>query len=114
MTTSARLESHPRFMGFRDCPACGETLFAAEHAEFICADHMILCWRCDACDHALRQVAEKASVKAGLLINATRVALVGQPVAPPLFDTMVVLGKQRVVSRLRRALPLISARTVAG
>jgi hypothetical protein len=57
MTTSARLESHARFMGFRDCPACGETLFAAEHAEFICADHMILCWRCDACDHAFQTAA---------------------------------------------------------
>jgi glutamyl-tRNA synthetase len=71
-------------------------------------------WNHDACDHALRQVAEKAGVKAGLLINATRVALVGQPVAPPLFDTMVVLGKERVVSRLRRAPPEISARSVAG
>jgi len=42
-------------------------------------------------------------VKAGLLINATRVAIVGQAVAPPLFDTMVVLGQDRVVSRLRDA-----------
>ena len=71
-------------------------------------------WNHDACDHALRQLAEKAGVKAGLLINATRVALVGQPVAPPLFDTMVVLGKERVLARLRRALPLISSRSVAG
>ena len=71
-------------------------------------------WNHDACDRALRHLAEKAGVKAGLLINATRVALVGQPVAPPLFDTMVVLGKERVVARLRRALPAISARSVAG
>jgi glutamyl-tRNA synthetase len=71
-------------------------------------------WNHDACDHALRQLAEKAGVKAGLLINATRVALVGQPVAPPLFDTMVVLDKERVLARLRRALPLISARSVPG
>src|SRR6202008_4593146 len=53
-------------------------------------------WTHDACDRALRQLAEKAAVKAALLINATRVALVGQPVAPPLFDTMLVLGKERV------------------
>jgi glutamyl-tRNA synthetase len=59
-------------------------------------------------------LAAAEGVKAGLLINATRVALVGQPVAPPLFDTMVVLGKERVVTRLRRALPVISARSVAG
>jgi glutamyl-tRNA synthetase len=60
-------------------------------------------WNHDACDHALRGLAEAAGVKAGLLINATRVAIVGQSVAPPLFDTMVVLGQERVVRRLRAA-----------
>jgi len=61
-------------------------------------------WNHDACDHAARQVAEEGGVKAGLLINATRVAIVGQAVAPPLFDTMVALGQERVVRRLRAAL----------
>ena len=60
-------------------------------------------WNHDECDHALRALAEAASVKAGLLINATRVAIVGQSVAPPLFDTMVALGQARVVRRLRAA-----------
>ncbi len=60
-------------------------------------------WHHDACDHAARKVAEEGGVKAGLLINATRVAIVGQAVAPPLFDTMVVLGQERVVRRLREA-----------
>lgn len=61
-------------------------------------------WNHDACDHASRKVAEEGGVKAGLLINATRVAIVGQAVAPPLFDTMVVLGQERVVRRLRAML----------
>ena len=60
-------------------------------------------WNHDACDHGSRAVAEAAGVKAGLLINATRVAIVGQAVAPPLFDTMVALGQERVVGRLRKA-----------
>jgi glutamyl-tRNA synthetase len=60
-------------------------------------------WNHDACDHAARKVAEEGGVKAALLINATRVAIVGQAVAPPLFDTMVVLGRERVVRRLREA-----------
>jgi len=60
-------------------------------------------WSHDPCDHATRAVAEAAGVKAGLLINAIRVAIVGQAVAPPLFDTMVVLGQERVVRRLRDA-----------
>jgi len=65
-------------------------------------------WNHDACDHASRKVAEHAEVKAGLLINATRVAIVGQAVAPPLFDTMVQLGQERVVRRLRAALSQFS------
>jgi hypothetical protein len=51
-----------------------------------------------------RKVAEEGRVKAGLLINATPVAIVGQVAAPPLFDTMVALAQERVVWRLRDAL----------
>jgi glutamyl-tRNA synthetase len=52
---------------------------------------------------ALRALAEERGVKAGLLINAARVALTGQAVAPGLFDVMLVLGQDRVVRRLRQA-----------
>src|SRR5580700_16304 len=67
-------------------------------------------WNHDACDASLRGMATSEGVKAGLLINATRVAIVGRAVAPPLFETMVALGKDRVISRLRRALPAIPSR----
>jgi glutamyl-tRNA synthetase len=67
-------------------------------------------WNHDHCEKALRDLAAAEGVKAGLLINATRVAIVGRAVAPPLFETMVVLGKERVVERIRRALPAIGAR----
>jgi glutamyl-tRNA synthetase len=67
-------------------------------------------WNHDACDAALRGLAAAEGVKAGLLINATRVAIVGRAVAPPLFDTMVVLGRERVVKRLRQAVPLVASR----
>ena len=54
-------------------------------------------------ENCLRGLAQEKGVKAGLLINATRVALTGQAVAPGLFDVVNALGRQRVVSRLRRA-----------
>jgi glutamyl-tRNA synthetase len=60
-------------------------------------------WTHDACDKTLRDLAAAENVKAGVLINATRVAIVGVAVAPPLFDTMVALGHDRVVQRLRKA-----------
>ena len=66
-------------------------------------------WNHDACDAALRALAAAEGVKAGLLINATRVAIVGRAVAPPLFESMVVIGKDRIVARLRRALPALAA-----
>jgi glutamyl-tRNA synthetase len=52
---------------------------------------------------ALRSLAEEKGVKAGLLINGTRLALTGQAVAPSLFEVMLTLGQSRVVDRLRRA-----------
>ena len=54
-------------------------------------------------EKVLRTLAEEKGVKAGLLINASRVALTGQGVAPGLFEVMVVLGRERVVRRLLRA-----------
>jgi glutamyl-tRNA synthetase len=54
-------------------------------------------------EKTLRSLAEEKGVKAGLLINAARVALTGQAVAPGLFDVMAVLGRERVVERLERA-----------
>ena len=54
-------------------------------------------------ERALRKLAEEKPVKAGVLINAARVALTGQGVAPSLFEVMAVLGRERVLSRLRRA-----------
>ena len=66
-------------------------------------------WNHDACDAALRGVAAAEGVKAGLLINATRVAIVGRAVAPPLFDTMVVIGRDAVLRRMHRALEYLAA-----
>jgi glutamyl-tRNA synthetase len=67
-------------------------------------------WNHDACDHALRELAAAEGVKAGLLINATRVAIVGQAVAPPLFETMLVIGREQIVTRLRRTVTALDAR----
>jgi glutamyl-tRNA synthetase len=54
-------------------------------------------------ESTLRALADERGVKAGLLINATRVALTGQAVAPSLFEVMLALGRDCVVARLRRA-----------
>jgi len=61
-------------------------------------------------EEVLRTFAEEKGIKAGVLINGSRVALTGQGVAPSLFAVMVALGKQRVIHRLRavaEALPVV-------
>ena len=58
----------------------------------------------------LRAFADENGIKAGMLINGSRVALTGQAVAPSLFAVMAALGKERVVARLAAAETI----TVAG
>ncbi len=54
-----------------------------------------------AAEQVLRSFAEEKGIKAGVLINGSRVALTGQGVAPSLFAVMTALGKDRVVKRLQ-------------
>src|SRR5271170_2028487 len=54
-------------------------------------------------EQVLRAFADEKGVKAGALINGSRVALTGQGVAPSLFAVMAALGKERVVERLKAA-----------
>ena len=65
-------------------------------------------------EKSLRDLAEEKKIKAGLLINASRVALTGQAVAPGLFDVMAALGRERVVSRLRRASEFLKKGSAGG
>lgn len=53
-------------------------------------------------ERLLRELASERGVKAGLLINAARVGLTGQGVAPGLFEIMLALGKERTLARLGR------------
>jgi glutamyl-tRNA synthetase len=51
-------------------------------------------------EEILRSFAAEKGIKAGALINGSRVALTGQAVAPSLFAVMAALGRERVVRRL--------------
>jgi len=58
-------------------------------------------------EHALRELAEDLGMKTGQLFGALRVAITGRTVAPPLFQTMYVLGKNRTLLRVEKALALL-------
>ena len=49
-----------------------------------------------------RELAEELDIKPGILINAMRTLVTGQLAGPSMFDILVLLGKEKVVQRLRR------------
>ena len=54
---------------------------------------------------ALREFADEAGVKAGLLINGARTMLTGQAVGPSMFEIFDVFGRETSVTRLRSGVP---------
>ena len=56
---------------------------------------------------ALRSLAERLGVRTGPLFGAVRLAVTGSAAAPPLFDTLAVLGKDRVMKRLEKAVSVL-------
>ena len=71
-----------------------------QHAEQVLAttsfDH-------DSLDQALRTAATSLGLKAGPMFQPIRVAVCGRKNAPPLFETMVVLGRDVCLARIRQA-----------
>jgi len=58
----------------------------------------------DTLEGMLRPLAAELEIKAGQLFGALRTAVTGQTAAPPLFDTMAILGRETCLARIDRAL----------
>ncbi len=58
----------------------------------------------DSLEALLRPLAEELGLKTGQLFGTLRVAVTGRTAAPPLFQTMAVLGKERCLARINTAL----------
>ena len=61
----------------------------------------------EAIDQALRGVATQVGLKPGAAFVALRIAVTGKTITPPLFESFAVLGKDRVLSRIRETLELL-------
>ncbi len=57
-------------------------------------------WAPEALEAELRALVERLELKVGPLFSAIRVAVTGRTVAPPLFDTLSALGRERSLARL--------------
>jgi glutamyl-tRNA synthetase len=60
-------------------------------------------WEHGALEGAIRPLAEELGLKTGDLFGAVRVAVTGRTAAPPLFETMELLGRERCLERLEAA-----------
>ena len=58
----------------------------------------------DLLEDNLRRLADDLGIKTGQLFNPLRVATTARDAAPPLFETMAVLGKERCLKRIRAAM----------
>jgi glutamyl-tRNA synthetase len=58
----------------------------------------------DPLDQALRAAAQGLGVKAGQMFQPIRVAVCGRKNAPPLFETLEVLGRETTVARIEQAI----------
>ena len=85
--------------GFRDDPAGARAALAEARATLAA----VTPWSSAAIEAALRGLAQRLALKPGVVFTPIRVAVTGRPVAPPLFETLQVVGKERTLARLRDA-----------
>ncbi|MEE8386749.1 MAG: glutamate--tRNA ligase [Dehalococcoidia bacterium] len=71
-------------------------------------------WDHEPLEGAIRPLAEELALKTGDLFGLIRVAVTGRTAAPPLFETMAVLGRERTLERLRSALRRLRAASASG
>ena len=85
--------------GFRDNPS--GALHALEATRATLAP--LSTWDAGAIESALRTLAERLELKPGHLFTPIRVAATGKTAAPPLFETLALIGRTQTVQRLDAA-----------
>jgi glutamyl-tRNA synthetase len=93
------IEYDPQMLIARGLDAAG-SLAALRAAHRLLA---MLPFREEEMEPPLRQLAEDLGLKAGQLFGILRVAVTGKNVAPPLFGSLIAVGRERTLARFERA-----------
>jgi glutamyl-tRNA synthetase len=101
---TARLDYDPQLLIGKKTTA-GESLAALTRARETLA--RLPAFDEETLEPALRALAEEMGLKASQLFGLIRVAATGKQVAPPLFGTLAILGREKVLQRLDRALEML-------
>lgn len=63
--------------------------------------------RLETAEPPMRALVEEMGLSSGQVFGILRVAITGQKVSPPLFESMAVIGKEKILERLRRAADIL-------
>jgi glutamyl-tRNA synthetase len=73
-----------------------------EHVQALRGLLSTVAWTETEIEQRLRELADQRTVKAGVLIQASRIAMTGGMISPGLFEMLVILGRDTVLRRLDR------------
>jgi glutamyl-tRNA synthetase len=86
-------------------------LSAAQSAEILRQSFQILAAlpeiRHDLAEPPMRNLVEQLGLSPNQVFGILRVAVTGQPVSPPLFESMEIVGKEKVLERLKLATEIL-------
>ncbi len=89
----------------------GKKMTAQESAEIIRKSLSVLEglpeFTVEAAEPSMRSLVEAMGLSAGQVFGILRVAVTGQTVSPPLFESMAIIGREKVLERLRHAIDLL-------
>lgn len=68
----------------------------------------------EALEQPLRDLADELGLKAGPFFGILRGAVTGQRVSPPLFETMDIMGRERVLAQMDRGIEILERIQVPG
>jgi glutamyl-tRNA synthetase len=57
----------------------------------------------------MREYVETSGFNAGQVFGIIRVAVTGQKVSPPLFESMEIVGREKVLQRLQHAVKILES-----
>jgi glutamyl-tRNA synthetase len=57
----------------------------------------------------MREYVEKSGLSANQVFGILRVAVTGQKVSPPLFESMEIIGRDKVLQRLQNAIRILES-----
>jgi glutamyl-tRNA synthetase len=65
-------------------------------------------WTAPVLEEAIKRMCDDRGLGLGKVAQPIRVALSGSAISPPIFETLELLGRERTIGRIRRALQLVA------